>query len=335
MKEEGFLQAIGADPAEPTAWLALADWLEEHSDPRGELLRLTLILQQPGGAAAADAGGAPVLLSAQGLRPCWPTQTNSIGMRLALIPAGSFLMGSPEEEENRSYEGPQHEAAISQPFFLGICPVTQEQYEQVMGADPSWFPTGGNGKDKVNKQDTRDFPVEQVSWEEAVAFCRKLSEMPEEKRRGRVVPLADRGGMGILLVEEGLLLHLLFSSAIPVFHASQLRRKLSLWRRRQGSLPRTHHGGRLLSAQRLRPVRHARQRLGVVCDWFGLDPAAALPTHGPPCAGGPGRPGGPGRLLGGAERTVSPFGGSPLLLCGVPERMTWASAWRGFSSGVQ
>jgi formylglycine-generating enzyme required for sulfatase activity len=111
-------------------------------------------------------------------------------MKLALIPAGTFLMGSPAGEADRSPdEGPQHEVTISRPFYLGVYPVTQEQYEQVMGTNPSWFSPRGGGSDKVRTQNTRTSPVESVSWEDAAAFCRKLSELPEEKRRGLVYRL--------------------------------------------------------------------------------------------------------------------------------------------------
>jgi uncharacterized protein (TIGR02996 family) len=190
MNEEAFLAAIAEDPAEPTAWLALADWLEEQGDPRGELLRLTRTLLQPGGAQREMQEERLRFLLAQGVRPCWPTTTNSIGVQFALIPAGTFLMGSPRDEEGRyDDEGPQHEVTLSRPFWLGTYPVTQEQYEQVMGTNPSWFSARGKGKAKVKKQDTRSFPVENVSWEDAAAFCRKLSELPEEQRRGRVYRL--------------------------------------------------------------------------------------------------------------------------------------------------
>ena len=58
-----------------------------------------------------------------------------------------------------------------------------------MGNNPSWFSATGGGKDKVAGMDTSRFPVEHVSWEEAVDFCRKLSELPEEKAAGRVYRL--------------------------------------------------------------------------------------------------------------------------------------------------
>jgi uncharacterized protein (TIGR02996 family) len=204
MKEEAFLAAIVEDPAEPTAWLALADWLEERGDPRGQLLRLTRILLQPGGDRRPVQEERLRCLLAEGVRPCWPTVTNSIGMQFALIPAGTFLMGSPEDEEGREEdEGPQHEVTLSRPFWLRVHPVTQAQYEQVMGTNPSWFSSQGPGNAKVEKQDTRSFPVEQVSWEDAAAFCRTLSERAAEQEHRRVYRLpteaeweyACRGGI--------------------------------------------------------------------------------------------------------------------------------------------
>jgi formylglycine-generating enzyme required for sulfatase activity len=119
-----------------------------------------------------------------------PEIENSIHMRLRLIPAGKFLMGSPEEEKDRSgNETPRHPLEISRPFYLGAYPVTQEEYRAVTGTNPSYFSPGGAGKDKVAGLDTRRFPVEQVSWHEAVAFCAKLSGLGQEQSAGRTYRL--------------------------------------------------------------------------------------------------------------------------------------------------
>jgi formylglycine-generating enzyme required for sulfatase activity len=115
---------------------------------------------------------------------------NSIGMKLVLIPAGKFLMGSPDSESERSSdEGPQHEVEITRPFYLGVFPVTQEQYQRVTGGNPAWFSPAGGGKERVAGRDTRAYPVEMVAWEEAVAFCKKLSALPEEESACRVYRL--------------------------------------------------------------------------------------------------------------------------------------------------
>ncbi len=77
---------------------------------------------------------------------------NSIGMKLKLIPAGEFQMGSTEADE----EKPRHLVTISQPFYLGVYPVTQREYMQVTKKNPSHF-SGGER-----------LPVESVSWFDAV-----------------------------------------------------------------------------------------------------------------------------------------------------------------------
>jgi formylglycine-generating enzyme required for sulfatase activity/serine/threonine protein kinase len=108
--------------------------------------------------------------------PAAPAQlvTNSLGMKFKFIPAGDFLMGSPEAEVERGpYEGPQHAVTITRPYYLGIFPVTQAQFQAVMGSNPSAFASWRGG--------TQDHPVEQVCWEEAAEFCRRLSAAPAEK----------------------------------------------------------------------------------------------------------------------------------------------------------
>ncbi len=111
---------------------------------------------------------------------------NAVGMRLVLVPAGTFLMGSPESEEGREEdEGPRHEVEITRPIYLGACPVTQEEYHRVTGTTPSWFAAAGGGRDKVTGVDTRRFPVENVTWDDAVEFCLRLSELADEKKAGR------------------------------------------------------------------------------------------------------------------------------------------------------
>jgi formylglycine-generating enzyme required for sulfatase activity/predicted Ser/Thr protein kinase len=128
--------------------------------------------------------------------------TNSIGMKLVLIPPGEFMMGSPKElieEELKIHaddkepwyrnslpsEGPQHRVRITRPFYFAVYEVTQQEYQRVTGKSPSRFSATGQSKDNVAGQDTRRFPVEQVSWDDAVEFCRGLSEIPEEKAAGR------------------------------------------------------------------------------------------------------------------------------------------------------
>jgi formylglycine-generating enzyme required for sulfatase activity len=110
-------------------------------------------------------------------------------MKLVRIPPGTFRMGSPRDEQGRSDDEGQHEVEITHPFYMGVHEVTQEQYEKVMGTNPSYFSPTGGGKDRVRDVDTSRFPVESVSWEDAGAFCAKLSAVPEEKQAGRVYRL--------------------------------------------------------------------------------------------------------------------------------------------------
>ena len=66
--------------------------------------------------------------------------TNSIGMKLALIPAGEFMMGSPDSDLDASGdEKPQHQVRISKAFYLGVTEVTQDQYEEGDGAESKPF----------------------------------------------------------------------------------------------------------------------------------------------------------------------------------------------------
>jgi formylglycine-generating enzyme required for sulfatase activity len=116
--------------------------------------------------------------------------TNSIGMKLMLIPAGRFTMGSPPYEDVRSENEEQHEVEITRPYYLGAYLVTQDQYVLVMDSpNPSFFSATGGGKERVAQVDKRRLPVESVSWSMAQEFCRKLSDLPPEKRAKRVYRL--------------------------------------------------------------------------------------------------------------------------------------------------
>ena len=91
--------------------------------------------------------------------------TNSIGMEFVKIPEGEFMMGSPSDEGDRDNdEGPVHKVTIEESYYLGKYEVTQEQWREVMGSNPSYF-----------KGD--DLPVEKVSWTDAQMFIQKLNEM--------------------------------------------------------------------------------------------------------------------------------------------------------------
>ena len=126
-------------------------------------------------------------LAASGMR-CFGQEEgiviNSIGMRFKLIKAGNFKMGSPVTEEGREKQEVQHSVSITKSYHLGVYEVTQEQYQKVTGKNPSSFP-----RQKPADGNTNNYPVEGVSWEDAIAFCQRLSEMPEEQAAGRVYRL--------------------------------------------------------------------------------------------------------------------------------------------------
>jgi formylglycine-generating enzyme required for sulfatase activity len=116
-------------------------------------------------------------------------ETNSIGMKLALIPPGDFQMGSPPSEDGRKDNERQHRVRITNVFYMGVHEVTQKAYQDLMIKNPSYFSPGGAGKDQVRNLDTNQFPVESVSWIDAVEFCRRLSASPAEQSAGRAYRL--------------------------------------------------------------------------------------------------------------------------------------------------
>ena len=101
--------------------------------------------------------------------------TNSVGMDLKLIPAGTFTMG----DNSFAKPAPAHQVTLTKDFYIGVYEVTQQQYEQIVGSNPS-FPSHFKGANN---------PVEMVSWDDAVAFCAKLSSLPAEVAAGRVYRL--------------------------------------------------------------------------------------------------------------------------------------------------
>ena len=119
------------------------------------------------------------------------TVTNSIGMQLVRIPKGTFVMGSPESEKGRRQDEAQHEVTITKDFYLGRFEVTQAQYKKVVGTNPSYFQAPANVERtrRGGVIDTSKHPVEKVSFESAVMFCQRLTELPEEKKAGRVYRL--------------------------------------------------------------------------------------------------------------------------------------------------
>jgi len=109
------------------------------------------------------------------------TLTNSIEMKLALIPAGKFQMGSPETEAERDEKEVPHEVSITRPFYLGVYAVTQREWQKAGKPNRSRFNAGNGGGP--------DHPVENIIFDEAVDFCKRLTALAAEKKAGRTYRL--------------------------------------------------------------------------------------------------------------------------------------------------
>jgi formylglycine-generating enzyme required for sulfatase activity len=91
-------------------------------------------------------------------------RVKGVAIEMVKVPGGTFLMGSPKTEEGRSdAEGPEHEVTIKT-FYMSKYPITQAQWEAVMGNNPSRF----KGQNR---------PVENISWHDALKFFQRLSEL--------------------------------------------------------------------------------------------------------------------------------------------------------------
>jgi serine/threonine-protein kinase len=111
-------------------------------------------------------------------RPALSSVTNLVGIKMVLVPAGSFTMGSPNSEAGReANEGPRHSVVIRKPFFIGAYAITQGQYKRVMGHNPSHFDIKHHGSE--------EHPVEMVSWDDARAFCKWLTALDTELMDGQ------------------------------------------------------------------------------------------------------------------------------------------------------
>lgn len=110
---------------------------------------------------------------------------NSIGMTFLRVNPGEFVMGSPADEVGRDTDETQHKVRITRPFYLGAYQVTQKQYREVMGDNPSYY-KGGD----FPAEQRGDLPVDSVSWFQAMEFCKKLGA--KEGRTYRLPTEAER-----------------------------------------------------------------------------------------------------------------------------------------------
>ncbi|MDB5342945.1 MAG: hypothetical protein JWP89_1322 [Schlesneria sp.] len=120
----------------------------------------------------------------------WPDDApesirNSLQMEFVLIPAGEFEMGVPDVGFGPALaDTTPHPVRITRPYFLGKTEVTQRQFEAIMASNPSYHTPA-----TTEEESTAEFPVEQVTWNEADDFCRRLSETATERAAGRIYRL--------------------------------------------------------------------------------------------------------------------------------------------------
>jgi serine/threonine protein kinase len=103
-----------------------------------------------------------------------PLVTNSIGEKLVLCSAGTFIMG-----DKGFPDAPPHPVKLTKPFYIGEYEVTQGELAKVLGAPPQ----------VAEKISHDELPAAFTSWEQATLFCRRLSEMPAERAGGRTYRL--------------------------------------------------------------------------------------------------------------------------------------------------
>ncbi|MFM8324114.1 MAG: formylglycine-generating enzyme family protein, partial [Pirellulaceae bacterium] len=122
--------------------------------------------------------------------------TNSIGMKLVRIPAGRFSMGSPASEPGSEEHEVLHKVELTQDYFMGVTEVTEQQWATVML--PAFTTQTVEKRDPETKRLIKreevqvrepkldsQLPMTGISWLEAMEFCRRLGELPEEKKEGR------------------------------------------------------------------------------------------------------------------------------------------------------
>ena len=97
--------------------------------------------------------------------------TNSLGMKFVWIPPGNFMTGSPDGQEGKRADETQHKVTLTKGFYMGVHLVTQEQWQEVMGKNPSNF------------KGEKNLPVEMVSWKLCQSFVKKLREKDKKPYR--------------------------------------------------------------------------------------------------------------------------------------------------------
>jgi formylglycine-generating enzyme required for sulfatase activity len=101
-----------------------------------------------------------------------------LGMKFVPLPKATFYMGWESTKKKMT------KTEIKEDFEIAVYTVTQGQWQELMGNNPSYFSRDGGGKDKVQDikdEDLKQFPVERVSWDDAQEFIKKLNEQEKGK----------------------------------------------------------------------------------------------------------------------------------------------------------
>jgi formylglycine-generating enzyme required for sulfatase activity len=140
--------------------------------------------------------------------------SSTTGMKMGFIREGKYSIGSPPEESGRQKDEHQATITMTKPFLLGSYEVTQKQYQDIMGTNPSYFRTGSGGAKAVAELKMDLLPVENVTWFDAVEFCNrlsikegrkpyyKISDVKKDKDRITLATVEILGGSGYRLPTE-------------------------------------------------------------------------------------------------------------------------------------
>ncbi len=138
-----FVRAIQGDRTTLLNWQVYADWLEEDGgDPENAAIMRRFARGE---------------------------ELNALGLQLTWVPPGESWLGGEEGKEGEQL------FILERGLWWGVYPVTQSQWQDVMGNNPSWFCATGRGAEEVEGLDTRRFPVECVSWEDVQPFLEGLN----------------------------------------------------------------------------------------------------------------------------------------------------------------
>jgi sulfatase modifying factor 1 len=106
---------------------------------------------------------------------------NSLGMKFVWIEPGTFLMGSPKQEQQRRDNEVQHQVRLTQGFYMGVYPVTQEEWFAVIAPDYARPEEGFDLSNPSRFQGAKHLPVESVSWNDCQIFIKKLRIREKDK----------------------------------------------------------------------------------------------------------------------------------------------------------